>query len=124
MRHIALVLILAVLSGCPGQSRIYVHNKGEVILTYLYSWHGPKPVIVKPGRTKHFVLSFTQNTCFNIEVGSEHRSYQLPEEPWKYFESKGYGGRLDAFFEYGKFFVQAESTEWIELTRVVSCNDA
>ncbi len=124
MRNFVLLLILAALIGCPGQSRIYVHNKGNVTLTYRYGWDGPKPAIVKPGRTDYFVLVGSENLCFNIEVGTEHRSYRLPEQPWEYFESKGYGSRLDVFFEYGKFFVRAESTEWLELTSVNSCDDA
>lgn len=62
---------------------------GDVILTYRYSWEGPKPVVGKAGRTKYFVMSGFRVPYFNIEVGTEHRSTDFRKNPGSILNLRG-----------------------------------
>lgn len=123
MKNIALIMFAVVLTGCPAQNRLYVHNKGNVRITHHYSSDGPKPVVIKPGRTHYFFVHYRENACFDISVGDEQRAYLLTTNVWESFESTGYGSRLDASYEYDRFFVLHEKEGWLELERAASCDD-
>ena len=122
MRYIFATLACLLLTGCPPVTRLYIHNKSADTLVY----HSPReylePTTIKPGRTKWVPVRSDDISCVGLAVNDEVRYYEASREVHMAGKSTGYGSRIDAYYEYGRMFVQKAAGDWFEVRSSASCN--
>jgi hypothetical protein len=124
MRFIFVFSILFLLVGCPATLRIYIHNKGDSILTY-HSNFGPREAVeIRPGRTKYFSARPDLDVCVEIDVDERKVFFLFPRESSFAWRSASYGVRLDTYFQYDRLFVRNETAQWVRVDEAESCDAA
>ena len=123
MRSVIVILSCSFLTGCPPVTRLYLHNKSEDTLVYKSYRERVEPTKIKPGRTKWVPLrSDESSSCVELEVNGDVRYYEASLEARMTGQSTGYGSRIDAYYQYGRMFVQKSSGDWLEVESRDSCD--
>lgn len=121
MRHVAILLCLILLGGCPGVTRLYVHNKSESTLAYEYSLPRGKIVTLRPGRSKWFAVESGQASCVEISIDGQVRAFEVSLETLMAGRQARYGSRMDAYYEHDRLFLRDDDDKWHELELQSSC---
>jgi hypothetical protein len=58
-----------------------------------------------------------------LDVGGSEKNYLFPRKALEASKGAGYGSRLDAYFEYGRLFVENEQDGRLEIAEVDQCHD-
>ena len=124
MKHIAIVISLLFLTGCPAQSRIYLHNDSKSMIIIPESLTGSETLELKPGKTKWITNVQAINDCFEFKVDNQSHSYILDRakfsESWK---QKRYGERFDLFYRNNRLYIKNIAGELLEFAETDNCEN-
>jgi len=123
LRYVAIILLSSLLTGCPAQHRLYIHNKSEDTLFSAYLNPNWEAVTIRPGRTRHVSIWFGEESCFSLSIEETTRAFHLPRNIMAESKATGYGGRLDVYYEYGQLHFQHDDGRWTQLDEIAECDD-
>lgn len=109
---------MTVLAGCPGVTRLYIHNKSDDTLVAYGPRFDAEPTSIKPGRTKYVYPKRDdrgENVSVDLEIDGESRTYWFNLDMRMTAQGTGYGERMDAYYEYGRMFIEKEPGTWLEV---------
>jgi len=121
VKHIVIIFLGLLLSGCPAEHRIYIHNKSDVTISSSYRTTDWEDVNIRPGRTRYVWIRFGMESCLELSIGESAIAFHLPRTILAESKITRYGARLDAYYEYGQLHFQYKDGRWVQLEEVAEC---
>lgn len=106
MRWIFAGLAVAMLTGCPGVTRLYVHNQSDYALVYTGPWKPDRPIVIKPERTAWVPVRSGEVSCIAFTANGRLRGYIIDFDVQMSGTGTRYGSRIDAIYKDGDLVVR------------------